>query len=179
MWHAGAGHGDRICRHGALSMKPKPYITARPDKVEFSHLDEHGAARMVDVGAKPVQQRRAVAAGVLVCQPATIRALRSRALPKGDVLAVARVAAVQAVKRTADLIPLCHPIPVEHVEVSFRVGRDRVAVTCTVATGAKTGVEMEALTGVSVAALTLYDMCKAVDQTMRIEGIRVLEKAKA
>jgi cyclic pyranopterin phosphate synthase len=160
-------------------MKHKPNKAVRTAPGGFSHLDEQGAARMVDVGAKPVQQRRAVAAGALVCQPATIRALRAQALPKGDVLAVARVAAVQAVKRTADLIPLCHPLPIEHVEVLFRVGKDRVEITCAVATGAKTGVEMEALTGVSVAALTLYDMCKAVDKTMRIEGIRVVEKMKA
>jgi cyclic pyranopterin monophosphate synthase len=146
---------------------------------EFSHLDGGGAARMVNVGAKPVQQRRAVAAGTLVCQSATIRALRAQALPKGDVLAVARVAAIQGVKRTAELIPLCHPLPIEHIEVSFHVEDDRIVITCAVATGAKTGVEMEALTGVCTAALTLYDMCKAVDKTMRIEGIRVVEKVKS
>lgn len=133
---------------------------------------------MVNVGAKPVQQRRAVAVGRLVCQPATIRALRRQALPKGDVLAVANIAGVQAVKQTAGLIPLCHPLPIEHVGLDFVVKRDSVEIICTVATGAKTGVEMEALTGVSVAALTLYDMCKAVDKTMQIEGIRVMEKLK-
>jgi len=133
---------------------------------------------MVDIGGKPVQQRRAVATGSLVCQPATIRALRALALPKGDVLAAARVAAVQAVKRASDLIPLCHPLPIEHIETSFRLARNRVEITCRVATGAKTGVEMEALAGVSIAALTLYDMCKAVDATMRLEGIRLLEKTK-
>jgi cyclic pyranopterin phosphate synthase len=145
---------------------------------DFSHFDARGLARMVNVGAKPVQQRRAVATGALRCRPATLRALRARALPKGDVLAVARVAAVQAVKRTAELIPLCHPLPLEHVEVSFRVGRDRVEITCAVTASAKTGVEMEALTGVCVGALTLYDMCKAVDRTMRVEGIRVVQKVK-
>ena len=145
----------------------------------FSHLDEHGAARMVNVGAKPVQERRAVAAARLVCQPATLRALRAHALPKGDVLAVANVAGIQAVKRTADLIPLCHPLPIEHAEITFALRRDAVDITCTVKTSARTGVEMEALTGASVAALTLYDMCKAVDKTMRIEGIRVLVKVKA
>ena len=144
----------------------------------FTHLDERGAARMVNVGAKPVQQRRAVAAARLVCQPATIRALRARALPKGDVLAVANVAGVQAAKRTGELIPLCHPLPLDCVEVSFRLRRDAVEITCAAETSAKTGVEMEALTGASVAALTLYDMCKAVDKVMRIEGIRVLEKVK-
>lgn len=133
---------------------------------------------MVDVGQKPVQQRRAVARGRLVCQAATVRALKARALPKGDVLAVAKVAAIQAVKRTADLVPLCHPLLIEQVDVGFRVLRGGVEITCAVAAGGKTGVEMEALTGVSVAALTLYDMCKAVDRTMRIEGIQVVEKVK-
>ena len=133
---------------------------------------------MVNVGAKPVLQRRAVAVARLVCQPATIRALRARALPKGDVLAVANVAGIQAVKRTADLIPLCHPLQIEHVEIRFTLRSDGIDITCTVRISARTGVEMEALVGASVAALTLYDMCKAVDKTMRIEGIRVLEKVK-
>jgi len=133
---------------------------------------------MVNVGAKPVQQRRAMAAGRLVCAPATIRALKQQALPKGDVLAVANIAGVQAVKQTANLIPLCHPLPIEHVELKFTVKRAHIDINCTVATSSKTGVEMEALTGVSVAALTLYDMCKAVDKTMRIEGVHVVEKVK-
>lgn len=147
-------------------------------KRRFSHLAEDGSARMVNVGSKPVQQRRAVAVGRLVCAPATLRALRRQALPKGDVLAVANVAGVQAVKQAAQLIPLCHPLPIEHVELGFVVGRAAIDITCTVATNSKTGVEMEALTGVSVAALTLYDMCKAVDKTMRVEGIHVVEKVK-
>jgi cyclic pyranopterin phosphate synthase len=133
---------------------------------------------MVNVGAKPVQQRRAVAVGRLLCAPATLRALRAQALPKGDVLAVANVAGVQAVKQAAQLIPMCHPLPIEHVELKFTVKRASIDLTCTVASSAKTGVEMEALTGVSVAALTLYDMCKAVDKSMRIEGIEVAEKTK-
>jgi cyclic pyranopterin phosphate synthase len=145
---------------------------------KFSHLAGDGSARMVNVGTKPVQQRKAVATGRLVCSTATIRALRQQALPKGDVLAVANIAGVQAVKQAAQLIPFCHPLPIEHVELGFVVKRAAVDITCTVATGAKTGVEMEALTGVSVAALTLYDMCKAVDKSMRIEGIRVVEKVK-
>lgn len=144
----------------------------------FSHLDDTGAARMVDVGAKPVQHRRAAAAATLVCRPATIRALRARALPKGDVLAVAQIAGIQAAKRTAGLIPLCHPLPLDRVAVEFRVRAAAIEVACTVETDAKTGVEMEALTGASIAALALYDMCKAVDKTMRIEGVRVLEKVK-
>ena len=145
---------------------------------QFSHLDEQGAARMVAVGGKPVQQRRAVAAGSLVCQAATIRALRAQALPKGDVLSVARVAGIQAVKRTAEWIPLCHPLPLDHIELRFEVRLDAIGVVCVVETAARTGVEMEALTGVTAAALTLYDMCKAVDKTMRIEGIHVVEKTK-
>jgi cyclic pyranopterin phosphate synthase len=144
----------------------------------FSHLDPAGAARMVNVGEKPVQRRRAVAVGRLVCQPATIRALKRQALPKGDVLTVAQVAGIQAAKRTAELIPLCHPLPLGHVEVTFRVRRDAVEVTCAAETAAQTGVEMEALTGASVAALTLYDMCKAVDKTMCIEDLRVVEKTR-
>lgn len=144
----------------------------------FSHLDQTGSAHMVNVGTKLVQSRRAVARGALICQPATIRALKRNALPKGDVLTVAQVAGIQAAKRTAELIPLCHPLALCHVAVSFRVKRDRVDIECVAETSAQTGVEMEALTGASVAALTLYDMCKAVDKTMSIEGIRLVEKTK-
>jgi cyclic pyranopterin phosphate synthase len=148
-------------------------------KKTFSHLDARGNARMVNVGAKPVQRRRAVAAGELACAPATIRALKQNALPKGDVLTVAQIAGIQAAKRTAELIPLCHPLALSHVEINFKVRRDAIEIFCTVETSAQTGVEMEALTGVSVAALTLYDMCKAMDKTMHIEAVRVEEKIKA
>lgn len=148
-------------------------------KNPFSHLDTSGNARMVNVGAKPVQRRRAVAAGKLVCAAPTIRALKKNALPKGDVLTVAQIAGIQAAKRTAELIPLCHPLGLHHVEINFRVRRAAIEIICTAETGAQTGVEMEALTGVTVAALTLYDMCKAVDKTMRIENIRVVAKIKA
>ena len=147
-------------------------------KKKFSHLTPQGEARMVNVGAKPVQQRRAVAAGKLVCAPATIRALMRNALPKGDVLTVAQIAGIQAAKRTSELIPLCHPLGLNCVEVSFKVRANAIEIFCTAETSAQTGVEMEALTGVSVAALTLYDMCKAVDKTMRIEGVCVVEKTK-
>jgi cyclic pyranopterin phosphate synthase len=146
---------------------------------KFSHLDPAGGARMVNVGAKPVQLRRAVAAGRLICRPATIQALRKKALPKGDVLTVAQIAGIQAAKRVSELIPLCHPLPLNHVEVSFQVRPGAVEILCAVETSAQTGVEMEALTGVCVAALTLYDMCKAVDKTMRIGDIRVVEKVKS
>lgn len=145
---------------------------------DFSHIDAGGTARMVDVGSKPEQARRAVAGGRLICQPETIALLKSRALPKGDALTVARVAAIQAAKSTAHLIPLCHPLPLCHVAVDFEVGTGSIEIRCEVATRAATGVEMEALTGVSVAALTLYDMMKSADKTMRIESITVLEKVK-
>ena len=145
----------------------------------FSHLNKAGGARMVDVGAKPVQRRRAVASGRLLFRPGTIRALKKKALPNGDVLTVAQIAGIEAAKRAAELIPLCHLLPLTHVELSFQVRRNAVEILCAVETSAQTGVEMEALTGVSVAALTLYDMCKAVDKTMRIGDIRVVDKVKS
>ena len=147
-------------------------------KSNFSHIGAQGEARMVNVGAKPVQRRQAVAEGRLVCAPATIRALKRNALPKGDVLTVAQIAGIQAAKRTAELIPLCHSLGLNHVAVEFKVLSRHITIACTAETCAQTGVEMEALTGVAVAALTLYDMCKAVDKTMRIEGIRVVKKIK-
>ena len=146
--------------------------------MKFSHLDAKGEARMVDVGSKPVVARVAVAEAVLVCAAGTIRLLKKQAMPKGDVLAVARVAGIQAAKQTSGLIPLCHVLPLDAVEVEFAVKPRGVKVVCTVRTQARTGVEMEALTGATVAALTLYDMSKAVDKAMRIEGIRVVKKAK-
>ena len=131
---------------------------------------------MVNVGHKPVQRRRAVAEGRLICPPATIRALKKNALPKGDVLTVAQIAGHSGGQTHRELIPLCHPLALNHVEMNFESERAAIEIVCTAETSAQTGVEMEALTGVSVAALTLYDMCKAVDKTMRIEGIRVVEK---
>src|SRR5258707_4161863 len=139
----------------------------------FSHLDEAGRARMVDVGHKPAQVRIAVAEGFVRCQPKTITALRAQPLPKGDVLTVAKIAAIQAAKRTDELIPLCHSLPVDAVEVEFSVENEAIRIRASVSTTAKTGVEMEALTAVSVAALTIYDMCKAVDKAMVIGEIRV------
>jgi cyclic pyranopterin phosphate synthase len=147
-------------------------------KTNFSHINAAGKTRMVNVGAKPVQWRRAMATGKLICQPATIRALKRNALPKGDVLTVAQIAGIQAAKRTSELIPLCHPLGLSCVEVSFKVRKTAIEIFCTAETSAQTGVEMEALTGVSVAALTLYDMCKAVDKTMRIANICVVKKIK-
>lgn len=147
-------------------------------KEKFSHLDEHGGARMVNVGRKPPRRRVAIAEGRLLCRPTTIQALKKHALPKGDVLTVAQIAGIQAAKKTAELIPLCHPLPLSHVEVSFTIRPGAVEILCSAETVWQTGVEMEALAGVTVAALTLYDMCKAVDKEMRIEGIRVVEKIK-
>ncbi len=145
---------------------------------KFSHLDAQGAATMVDVGRKAVVFRRATATGKLLCAATTVRLLKKQALPKGDVLGVARIAGIQAVKRTSDLIPLCHPLPLHQIQIDFHVRAREIEITCSVETEAKTGVEMEALTGVSVAALTLYDMCKAVDKGMTLSEIRVVEKVK-
>ena len=133
---------------------------------------------MVNVGRKPPRRRMAVAEGRLVCRPTTIQALKKHALPKGDVLTVAQIAGIQAAKKTSELIPLCHPLPLSHVEVSFTIRPDSVEILCSAETVSQTGVEMEALTGVPVAALALYDLCKAVDKEMRIEGLRVVEKIK-
>jgi cyclic pyranopterin monophosphate synthase len=149
-----------------------------PNSPDFSHLDHTGAARMVDVGHKPVQRRVARAEGSVRMRTTTIAALRDKALPKGDVLTVAKIAAIQAAKRTDELIPLCHSLPVDSVDVEFVLEPDGIHIKSSVYTSAKTGVEMEALAAVSVAALTIYDMCKAVDKEMVIEGIRVTEKLK-
>jgi cyclic pyranopterin phosphate synthase len=144
---------------------------------DLSHVDEEtGEVRMVDVGSKPVSRRRALARGRVRMAAST--AERLRALPKGDALAVARIAAIQAAKRTSDLIPLCHPLPLTLVEVSLEVERDGVLIEAAVETTAQTGVEMEALTAVAVAGLTVYDMAKAIDKEMRIEEIVLVSKAK-
>ena len=149
----------------------------RPAK-KLSHIAADGGARMVNVGAKPDQQRTATATGRLTCSPKTIKLLRAQALPKGDVLTVAKIAGIQAAKSTAQLIPLCHPLALSHVDVEFTVEQDGIAIRATAALTGKTGVEMEALTAAAVAALTLYDMCKAVDKGMSIGEIRVIEKNK-
>ena len=133
---------------------------------------------MVDVSLKVEERRVAAAEGVVHCQPATIAALRARALPKGDVLTVAQVAAVQAAKRTDELIPFCHTLPLTGVEITFDVQDEAIRIRAEVSTTARTGVEMEALTAVAVAALTVYDMCKAVDKQMMIGELRVTEKRK-
>ncbi len=148
------------------------------DKNPLSHLNAAGEAHMVDVSAKPLQQRSATATGVVIMQPATAALLTAGGLPKGDVLACARIAGIMAAKETPRLIPLCHQVPLAAVSVDFAVRDDRVHITATARTTAQTGVEMEALTAVSAAALTLYDMCKAVDKSMVIDAIRVVEKVK-
>jgi len=142
---------------------------------ELSHVDESGAVRMVDVGSKPVSRRRARARAVVRMAPET--AARLAELPKGDALAAARLAGIMAAKRTAELIPLCHPLPLTHVDVSLSVGDGAIEIVAAAETTAQTGVEMEALTAASVAALTVYDMAKAVDKTMRFE-VELLEKVK-
>jgi cyclic pyranopterin phosphate synthase len=142
----------------------------------LSHVDEEGRLRMVDVGGKEVSRRRAVARATLRVAPETARRLRE--LPKGDALAAAQLAGIMAAKRTSDLIPLCHPLPLTHVDVTLEVGEAAVEIVCSVETTAQTGVEMEALTGASVAALTVYDMAKAIDDAMVLEELRLLEKTK-
>ena len=144
---------------------------------DLTHLDEHGAARMVDVAAKDITHRRAVAEATVRMKPETLAMIVEGRAPKGDVFAVARIAGIQAAKKTADLIPLCHPLPITAVSVELEPGDALVRITATVETDAKTGIEMEALTAVSVAALALYDMCKAVDRGIEITGVRLLEKS--
>ena len=133
---------------------------------------------MIDVGHKPEQKRTARAQAFVRCAAATIAALRASALPKGDVLTVAKIAAIQAAKRTDELIPLCHSLPLSGVDVEFEVQDDGVRITTEARTNARTGVEMEALTAASIAALTIYDMCKAVDKRMRITAVKLLSKTK-
>ncbi len=144
---------------------------------KLTHVDERGAARMVDVGAKDVTERRATARGLLRIAPSTVETIRSGTAPKGDVLAAARIAGIMAAKRTSELIPLTHPLPLTHVGVELAVTDDGVAIEATAATAARTGVEMEALTAVAVAGLTLYDMLKAIDPAARLTDVRLVAKS--
>lgn len=150
----------------------------REEPAKLSHLDPSGAARMVDVGEKAVTRRTAAAEGRVVMSKEAFGLVRDQALTKGDVLGVAKVAGIQGAKRTAELVPLCHPLPLDHVDVELDLDEQLpgVRVRASVRTDGRTGVEMEALTAVSVACLTVYDMVKAADRSMRIEGIRLLEK---
>ncbi len=143
---------------------------------ELTHLDAQGKARMVDIGGKAETRRVAVAEGRISMSPPTLTAIRDGAVPKGDVLAAARIAGIMAAKKTAELIPLCHPLALDAVTVDFEIEAGAVRVTASASLTGRTGVEMEALTAVSVALLTLYDMAKALDKAMVISGIRLLEK---
>jgi cyclic pyranopterin monophosphate synthase len=148
---------------------------------KLTHIDDAGAAAMVDVSAKPVQMREAVARGEIHLQRETLALIEQNQIAKGNVLATARLAGIMAAKKTGDLIPLCHPLPITHCEVSFEIpaSQDRIVITASAKIAAQTGVEMEALTAVSVAALTVYDMCKAADKAMRITDVALVSKVKS
>ena len=146
--------------------------------MELNHLDEHGNAHMVDISAKSVTHREAVASGRIVMQPETLKLITAGDLPKGDVVTVPRIAGIMAAKRTSDLIPLCHPIPLSAVDIKIEADGDReIVIEARVKTTGQTGAEMEALSAVSVAALAIYDMCKAVDRSMEIKSIRLESKS--
>ena len=155
-------------------------------KPNLTHIDSKGRAKMVDVGEKPVTAREAQAEGFIIVQRSTIDAIANETVPKGEVFGTARIAGIMAAKKCGELIPLCHPLPIESVEVTFDIPElepecdkpVRIHIRAIARITAKTGVEMEALTAVSVAALTIYDMCKAIDKTMVIEGVRLLKKTK-
>jgi len=148
---------------------------------QLTHLDARGEAHMVDVSAKPIMRREAVARGEIRLQRETIRLIEAEQIAKGNVLASARLAGIMAAKKTGELIPLCHPLPITHCEVNFQIPRsqDRIVITASAKVSAPTGVEMEALVAVSMAALTIYDMCKAVDNQMRLTDVKLLSKTKS
>jgi cyclic pyranopterin monophosphate synthase len=154
-----------------------PAKKKRPTAPRLTHLDAKGAARMVDVGPKPPTDRRAVARGLLRISPETLALVRAGKAKKGDVIAAARIAGIMAAKRTSELIPLCHPIPLTHLAVDIEYADDGLAIQAIAATTAPTGVEMEALTAVAVAGLTLYDMLKAVERDARLTDVRLVEKS--
>ena len=152
--------------------------TNNDPNLHLTHLDDQGNAKMVDVGDKDVTSREAIARGYISIQPETLRLIKEGLMKKGDVLTIAQLAGIMGAKKTSELIPLCHPLPLDKVEVELELDDTafRIDVTATARTTARTGVEMEALTAVTVAALTLYDMCKSVDRGMRIEAVRLVEK---
>ncbi len=166
-WEFQPGHEANESFHG---MKMK----------KLSHIDQHGEATMVDISAKPVQRREAVARGEIRLQKSTLKLIQSQQVAKGNVLGAARLAGIMAAKKTGELIPLCHPLPLSHCEVQFEIPktRDRIIITASAKIAAQTGIEMEALTAVTLAALTIYDMCKGVDRTMRITDVRLVSKTK-
>ena len=147
---------------------------------KLTHIDTRGEASMVDVSAKPMMFREAVATGEIRLQRGTLKLIESQTIAKGNVLAAARLAGILAAKKTGELIPLCHPLPLTHCEINFNIprSRDRIVITAAARIAAQTGVEMEALTAVSIAGLTIYDMCKAVDKRMRLTGIKLISKTK-
>jgi len=144
----------------------------------LTHLNSAGKANMVDVSAKKIVHREAIASGAIFMQKETIELIKNNLVKKGDVLAVARIAAISGAKKTFDLIPLCHNIPIDKIDISFDIKEDRILIRSRAVCDAKTGIEMEALTAVSIAALTIYDMCKAKDKTMKIADIKLEEKRK-
>ncbi|MFH1514335.1 MAG: cyclic pyranopterin monophosphate synthase MoaC [bacterium] len=145
--------------------------------MEFTHMDKKGDARMVDVSEKEITKRTAVAQGFVSINPDVIKKIIDKELPKGDVLSVAKIAGIQAAKRTGEMIPMCHPLGLDHIDLKFEIVENGIKIKATVSVSAKTGVEMEALTAVSVAALTIYDMCKSADKGMMIGEICLLEKS--
>jgi cyclic pyranopterin monophosphate synthase len=170
-----AAYLERI-KGEAVSTRTRGRKTSRRSTPALTHIDSKGAARMVDVGAKGITERRAVARGLLRVSPATRALVRDGATPKGDVLAAARLAGIMAAKKTSELIPLTHPLPLTHAAVEITIQQDGIAIEATVSTSAQTGVEMEALTAVAVAGLTLYDMLKSVERGAQLTDIRLVEK---
>ncbi len=180
-WQWVKGHaGDPLNEEAdALASKEAKSLLPGQPETSLTHLDEAGNARMVDVGEKPETQRVAVARGSVVMKPETLRLIQSSGLEKGDVLGVARIAGIMGAKSTSQLIPMCHPLPLDQVTVEFELDEQASAVdiTATARTTARTGVEMEAMTAVSIAALTVYDMCKAVDRGIRVQNVRLVRKS--
>ena len=166
-------------RSARAAVTREPAQAGESRSVHFTHFDAAGQAHMVDVGAKDVTRRVAIAGGRIAMQPATLRAIEAGTAKKGDVLGIARIAAIQAAKRTSELIPLCHPLALTRVAVAFAADRagSAIAIEVVAETTGQTGVEMEALTAAAVGLLTIYDMCKAADRGMRIEGVRLIEKS--
>ena len=142
----------------------------------FSHLDKKGKAKMVDVSGKGITKREAVASSTVLMKKKVVDLIKNKKVPKGDVLTTAKIAGILAAKETHNLIPMCHPLPIEHVKINFKIGQDRITIESIVKTTAKTGVEMEALTAASIASLTIYDMCKALDKGIVISKTRLLKK---
>ena len=174
----GAAEGDALtgCEKYAL-MNGENELPRGETNMELTHLDENGAARMVDVGEKQMTRRMAQAQAVITMRPETLRKILDGDMPKGDVFACARIAGIMAAKRTSELIPMCHPIPIDGIEVELKpAGGEQVRIVSTLRCTYKTGIEMEALTAASVAALTVYDMCKAIDRSMRIDEVLLLHK---